>query len=189
MKLRLFIAFPLPTEVIAQLGEIIGQFHSLTRSVRWVKPDNIHLTVRFLGDTEEALVPRLADLLDQTARDFTSSSIVADRIGGFPNLKRPSVIWVGPSGPIEEAASIASAIESGVRELGLGEEKKGFKPHLTLGRVRRGQQIGELAEHLSNHQMKPIKIDLGRLVLFQSTLTPSGPIYKRLAEAHLRTPG
>jgi len=168
---------------------MIEQFRPMTNSVRWVKPTSIHLTVRFLGDTKEQLVPELGGLLSEVASAHPSASVVADRVGGFPNLRRPSVIWVGPGGPVIAVTEIARAVELKVRELGFEEERKSFKPHLTLGRVRRGQQIGDLADELVSFQPESFRIELDRLVLFKSTLTPSGPIYERLAESKLKTAG
>lgn len=189
MKLRLFIAFPLKAEVVRHLGELIEHFRPMTNAVRWVKPSNIHLTARFLGDTDEKLVPELTDLLDKVGADHSATSFLANRVGGFPNLRRPSVIWVGPSEPTDSAANIARTVELQVRRLRFESEKRGFKPHLTLGRVRRGQQIGDLARELENYEQEPVRVDLDRLVLFKSTLTPEGPIYERLHESTLKSGG
>ena len=131
-------------------------------------------------------MPRISDLLTRIVSEHASTSFTADKIGGFTNLKRPRVIWIGPTEPVEQASKIARAVELGVRELRFEKEKRAFKPHLTLGRVRERQSIGRLADRIENYSLNPIVINLDRLVLFKSTLTPSGPIYEKLSEVELK---
>jgi len=183
--IRLFIALPLTPQVEASLDRLMASLKPLSRAVRWVPAKNIHLTARFLGDAEEKLVPRIIKSIDEVAADHTGFDITLDRVGGFPNLSRPRVIWVGSSEPMEPAEKIAHQLELRMRELRFAPEKRGFKAHLTLGRVREGQPLGPLASHLETMTLTPIPLHLDRLVLFKSTLTPQGSIYERLHEAPL----
>ena len=93
--IRLFIAFPLQRGVEEKLGEIIAVLRDKGGRVKWVAPQNIHLTARFLGDTEEPLVERLTALIDDTAAGYDAVGSLIDRLGAFPNLVRPRVIWAG----------------------------------------------------------------------------------------------
>jgi 2'-5' RNA ligase len=106
-------------------------------------------------------------------------------VGGFPNLKKPRVIWVGGSQPIEAAARMAADIDNRMHELRFEKETRPFKAHLTLGRVREGRPIGVLGSFLETFKLTPIPLTMDRLVLFQSTLTPKGSIYERLHEVKL----
>lgn len=190
--IRLFIALPLPGPVEAALDRMIVSFRPLTRAVRWVASKNIHLTARFLGDTDEKLVPKIIQSIDQIASEHPAFDAVLDRVGGFPNLRRPRVIWVGGPEPLEPAAKIARQLELKMRELRFAPENRDFKAHLTLGRVREGQSLGPLGPKLESYELDPIPLHLDRLVLFKSTLTPQGSIYERLHEAPLgseRFPG
>jgi 2'-5' RNA ligase len=183
--LRLFIAIPLGQQAEQHLGSIIGDLRDRGGGVKWVNPKNIHLTVRFLGDTREELVPTIGALLDKVVADLQTVASSIDTLGAFPNLHRPRVIWTGLSGGLEELSKLAGQIELGVRELGFEAETKGFKPHLTLGRVKDHRKLGELGDYLTTCRIKPKALLLDRVVLFKSTLTPQGPIYERLHESKL----
>jgi 2'-5' RNA ligase len=183
--LRLFIALPLPHEVETELGRLLDLLRPIGPEVKWVPAKNIHLTVKFLGDTEEKLVDKITSAIDQVAAAYQPFESVMDRVGGFPNLRRPRVIWVGRTEPTENAARMARDIDLRMRELRFEKEKRGFKAHLTLGRVREGRRIDDLAAYLETFKLQPIPLKLDRLVLFKSTLTPKGAIYDRLHEAML----
>jgi 2'-5' RNA ligase len=184
--LRLFIALPIPEQAKHKLGVIIEECRQHGGSVKWVKPENMHLTVRFLGDCNESIVPALKQLLDQAATDSKTAAAVIDHLGGFPNLRQPRVIWAGIGTDTTELEKMAHQVEMMVRDLRFPEEKKKFNPHLTLGRVRNPPTgLAPLLDYLQNIQMEPIESSLSELVLFKSTLTPRGPIYERLHEAKL----
>lgn len=182
---RLFIALPLPAHVVEALDRLLADLRPRNRDVKWVRAESIHLTVKFLGDTDPRLIGDIGQCIDMTADEYRPIETEFDRIGAFPNLRRPNVIWVGPSEPLPEAAEMANNMNERLAELGLEPEKKQFRPHLTLGRVRRGKRVDDLAAYLESYQLPPIPLRLDRLVLFQSTLTPTGAIYKRLHETDL----
>ncbi|MBU0985114.1 MAG: RNA 2',3'-cyclic phosphodiesterase [candidate division Zixibacteria bacterium] len=182
---RLFIALPLADEVESRLGHIIADLRPDGSSVKWVASNNIHLTVKFLGDTDDRLIPAIIKHLETIASQFQPMSATIDRLGAFPNLRKPRVIWAGSSAPPEMAGRIAEAVDAAVHGLGFERETRKFKPHLTLGRVKQGRSVGHLPEALENYRLTPIPFRLDRLVLFKSTLTPQGALYDRLAECPL----
>ena len=184
-RLRLFIALPLPSEVEQKLGQIVEELRPHGGNVKWAKPGNIHLTVKFLGDTDENLVSKISQAIDGVATRSSAASAVIDTLGGFPNLKRPRVIWAGASEGIESAGKIAREVDLAMRQLRFEKEKRPFKAHLTLGRVRQGRSVDELTGVLQRYRLEPIPLLLDRLTLFKSTLTPTGPIYDILHEAPL----
>ncbi len=183
--MRLFIALPLPKSVEEELGRIITLLKQKGGRVKWVDPKNVHLTVRFLGDTEEHLVDDLSALIDTMAGRFNPVASVIDRLGAFPNLRHPRVIWVGLRENIEILTKIADQVEVAVRELRFKKEPKQFKAHLTLGRVRDSSSLNALTDYLQDFVLEEIPVTFDRLTLFKSTLTPQGPIYDRLHEAML----
>ena len=186
--MRLFIALPLTQPVKERLGQLILLLSEKGGSVKWVAPENIHLTVRFLGDTDDRLVPVISENIDAVASQFQTFETMIDRLGGFPSVGRPRVIWAGIENPPEKLSQLAIQMEHRVRKLRFEPEKKTFRSHLTLGRVRRPEGLDQLVGYLSDHRLEPIPILLDRLCLFKSTLTPSGPIYERLHEARLDKP-
>ncbi|MCK4607124.1 MAG: RNA 2',3'-cyclic phosphodiesterase [candidate division Zixibacteria bacterium] len=183
--MRLFIALPLGPQVEAYLGEIAGLLKQKGGAVKWVDARNIHLTVRFLGDTEEAHVGALKELLDTVAGRHAPVQATIDRLGAFPNLRRPRIFWAGLRDSLDALENLATEVEQGVRRLGFEPEQKRFKPHLTLGRVRKNQGLDSLAAFIESFEFVETPLKLDRLVLFKSTLTPRGPIYDRLHEAML----
>ena len=178
--MRLFIALPLTPEVHTRLGEIITELKGYAEPVRWVLPENAHLTVRFLGDTDPSLLPRLQALVDETARSFPAVEVAVDRLGVFPDLRRPRVIWAGLAEVPAALPALAEQVERRVREFGFPPEKRGFKPHITIGRVKRDRRLSRLPDVIADYRMSPLSFRLDRLVLFQSTLTPQGPLYDAL---------
>ncbi len=181
--MRLFIATPLSETVEQKLAEIISRLKNIGGPVKWVAPDNIHLTIKFLGETDEGLKGQLIDIIDEVALQTKAANFTISRLGGFPNLNRPRVIWAGLEGDKSQLENLASEVDNRVHRLGWDKETRGFKAHLTLGRVKRPQGMPELAEFIKNFKVETIPLKFDRLVLFKSTLTPSGPIYEILHEA------
>jgi len=184
---RLFIALPLSNKVERALGGIIEELSQAGAKVKWVDPHNIHMTVRFLGDTDERLLRDLKKLIDQAASQTNATHVAIDRLGAFPNLKRPRVFWAGlnQDAPLDGIVAMADEIERGVRELGFELENKKFKPHLTLARVKYPDGLDRLCRAVRDYTLTPIDISLDRLVLFKSTLTPRGPVYDKFHESAL----
>jgi len=183
--MRLFIAFPLPIEVKDYLGSVIADLRPHADGIRWVAPKNIHLTTRFLGDTEDAKISKLDHLIDSVAGAHGPVTSSLTQLGAFPNLKRPRVIWAGIGDGVEALVKIARDVELRVRQLRFEPESKAFKSHLTLGRVREGARLDAFAEIMNGYELQSMPLVFDRLVLYKSTLTPQGPIYERLHEAAL----
>lgn len=181
--LRLFIAFELPESVRRELGRAGDELRDCGARVSWVKPANMHLTLRFLGDTESRLVDVLTSGLQTIEGRATTARL--NRLGAFPNLKRPRVVWAGIDGNLEPIFDLSRDVEMMVQRLGFGPDARQFKPHLTIGRIRDPRHSGDLTDAVASCALEPIQFSLDKLILFQSTLTPQGPIYKRLAELSL----
>jgi len=184
--MRLFIAMPLPGEIEEKLAEVIFTLKQTRTKVKWVAPKNIHLTLKFLGDTDEKLVPQISRAIEQTAEKYTAVDCSIDRLGAFPNLRRPRVFWAGLAGKVDTLAKIAGEIDSGMAEIGFEKETRPFKSHLTLGRVKDNFKIDELTEAVEKYNFTPEDIVFNKIVLFKSTLTRQGPIYERLFETGLK---
>jgi 2'-5' RNA ligase len=183
--IRLFIAMPLPGEVERRLEDILRDLRAQSRDVKWVVAKNIHLTIKFLGETEEDLAPGISKALDDIAAKHSAIDSVIDTLGGFPNLKRPRVIWVGSAQPVEAAARIAGDVDLAMQAFNFEKETRPFKAHLTMGRVREGRKTDDLARYIERYRLERMPLRLDRLTLFKSTLTPAGSIYDRLHESLL----
>ncbi len=137
--LRTFIAVRLPEPVLEALGKLAAGVAQdwPPRGVRWVRAEGIHLTLRFLGDTEEEQIAALKLGLDEAVAGFAPFELCFGDMGCFPNVRRPRVIWAGVADAGERLAPLQKAVERMVRAQGWEREQgKAFRPHLTLGRVR-----------------------------------------------------
>ena len=144
-QVRSFIAIPVPDEGIQALQAVIHDFDAeIGRHMRWVRPEGLHLTLKFMGNIPAGMVDRvLADLPTVTAK-FSSFKVGIAGFGAFPNLRQPRVLWAGLDGDLATLASMQLAVDDAVGNLGLPKEQRDFSPHLTLGRVRREVTDGQL---------------------------------------------
>lgn len=181
--MRAFIALPLPQTTLQQLiRTTAGLRPKIKKGVRWVSPDNMHLTLRFLGESDperlEELQEKLQSLMDQPAFELKFTTF-----GVFPTWKTPSVIWLGFE-ENNELKHLQHTIETYTRECGFLAEKKAFHPHLTLARVKRppALSIADQIKHLFKETPAPLipPFQADHVVLFQSILSPQGAQYKAL---------
>lgn len=179
MMLRLFIALHFPETVKKQLGSLIADLRPRGPGIKWVEPRNIHLTLKFLGDTPQEKVPAIAETLGRTAKDFRAFTAGVRGCGGFPNLSRPRVIWVGLA-DAQPAIDMARAIDKDLARLGLEKERRPLSPHLTLGRIHRPGNFSPLAAYMQDLKFDAGEVILNTVALVKSTLTPQGPIYENL---------
>ena len=190
---RLFVALDLPAGAKAALAATMGQLQSvIPAGVRWVNPAGIHLTLKFLGDTEAGLVtPLLAALREAAAGDPPPFPLHLDGLGVFPNYREPRVIYAGISGDLDSLAQAQRRVEQAITRLGFPQEKRPFRPHLTLGRVRDGvapaarRQIGENIARQAAALSPEYAWTAGEIHLIRSHLTPSGAVYTTLGQAPL----
>lgn len=175
--MRAFIAITLPDAVWQRLGETSQALAALAppRAVRWVSPDLLHLTVRFLGDTDVAKLPAIYAALDRVAAAHPVFTMRLDRLGCFPNPRRPRVIWVGLHDEGGQAAVLQQAVDQALIPLGWQPEGKPFQLHLTLGRVK--DEAARLSELPWGEKQEPLLVPVASLHLIESQLRPSGPIY------------
>ena len=186
-KLRLFIAIELPSNIIDGLRNVQEELKDKSNKLSWAKPENIHLTLKFLGDTETGKIDSMVNILEGIAGKSFSFEISVKGVGTFPAAGNPRVIWVG----IEEnkdMLQLYNNIEEGLATLGVEKERRDFKPHLTLGRIKFLNDRAGLKRGLE----KVAGLNLARFAvagfaLFKSTLTPEGAIHTRLKEYTLQT--
>lgn len=186
--IRAFIAAELPESVKKAAADAVAYLGRKGLRLRWVKPENMHLTLKFLGDTDPALVPELAAALGQSVSGAAPIALSAEGLGVFPNPARARVVWMGLSGETARLAALAGGLDSLLSDLGFEPETRPFAAHLTLGRSRDRVDGGLLARAMAQYAQSgraPAAFTLDRLVLFKSDLRPQGPIYTRLAESML----
>lgn len=185
--MRLFVAVPFPAEVKNELGKLIDDWRRERDKVSWVKKENLHLTLKFLGETPleklEPLKKNLGNGLNGPAKFQLSLS----GAGAFPNLNRARVIWIGVTEGKEKLAGLAQKVEEATRPLGFPAENRDFSAHLTVGRVKDGRLSERLSAKVSACTFEAKGIIVSEVILFQSELAPGGSIYTPLQRFELAT--
>jgi len=178
LPVRAFIALDLPKETQTYLDCITILLKQTDYRASWTRPGNFHLTLKFLGDIPESTISKITTRLEEIQFKLPISYSFA-KLGGFPNLKKPKILWFGLDS--ELSIELAKDVDDACHELGFSLEDKAFMPHVTLGRVKEPGEVD--LEKLSTEFPKPSKNGVfERLVLFRSELLPSGPIYSPLWE-------
>ncbi|MDY6990048.1 MAG: RNA 2',3'-cyclic phosphodiesterase [Thermodesulfobacteriota bacterium] len=185
-KIRTFIAISLPDGVLQAIGEAQERLRQSRLDIRWVRKEGIHLTLKFLGDIDRAVVEKLEAAMGRATKGIAPFTLIGKGIGVFPDLRRARVIWTGLSGDVQALMALHRNLESELKGLGFPKEKRSFKGHLTLGRAKGSLDTTRLLEALEGLDgFKTESFVVPSLVLFQSDLRPQGAIYTRLAEAPL----
>ena len=182
MKIRSFLAFELPSEIEAVVTRVSDELKESSLDAKWVKSGNIHLTVVFMGDIEVNEVPEIKEEVGKVCRTYGAFDISLKGLGCFPHTRKPRVIWVGLDGDLERMSLFRDALQERLIPFGVKEEKRKFKPHLTLGRFRKPKRMSpEELELFSRYgDVTSPACSLTELVLFKSELKPGGARYTRL---------
>ncbi|NJD11689.1 MAG: RNA 2',3'-cyclic phosphodiesterase [Gemmatimonadetes bacterium] len=185
--MRLFIAVNLPAAACAEIAAATRPLRNAGLPVRWVDATAYHLTLKFLGEVEEDLARALARVVGEVAARHPAFPLRLRGAGAFPNLRRPSVWWLGIEAS-EALAGLQQDVERGTVPLGFPAEQRPFSPHLTLGRTARDYRRDALAGAESRLQAVAFDrtITVETLDLMRSHLTPRGARYERLLVAPLR---
>jgi 2'-5' RNA ligase len=185
--LRAFIAVEIPLELRQTVCHATSDLQKKIGSlVRWVPMENMHLTLKFLGDISPSNVEMLTQMLHAEADLLSCFDLRFDGLGSFPNLKRPRVLYIGIQAPAT-LKTLQRGIESASRRLGYESEERGFSPHLTIGRVK--QNVTATEQQTIRRALEETKIDslgmarVDSVHLYKSDLKPTGSVYTRLYSA------
>ena len=182
---RTFIALDLPAAIRDQANRLQQLMRQRCPGVRWVKPEQMHLTLKFLGNTRVEQVATILTLLDRITRSIAPFVLDIGGIGAFPTLRNPKVIWAGISAEAR-LVDFHQCIDTELEQLGFPKEKRSFSPHLTLGRVKDGTCRKKLVSCIEQYSTEHIgTATASRVIFFRSDLTPSGPVYSVLGEFSL----
>ena len=180
--IRTFIAIELNEEVRQAIHSTITRYQGLVPAgcVKWVSAKNLHLTLKFLGDTPVDVIPSIQDNLDKLAQSSTGFQFTAAAAGMFPSARKPRVIWIGLDSKTE-LAGLSKRLDDVLEPLKIKREERPFSPHLTIGRVFQGvaeEQLIKLGEIILRNQPGTIgKVLVDHISLVKSELLPAGPVY------------
>ncbi len=184
--MRAFIALKLPTEIIESLRVLQTDLKKLGLKLRWVRPENIHLTLKYLGEITVEDVRAAKHVIREVARRQSTFSLEARGLGAFPTVKKARVLWSGIHGDVGRLNDLWKNLERALGGIGFEPEQHTFRGHITLGRVKGradGKKLALVLSELGSYASPAWAVD--RLILFKSDLKPSGAIYTELASEGL----
>jgi len=189
-QIRSFIAIELPEEVWEGLARLKKELErDEHRFVKWVDPEGIHLTLKFLGNIPSKRVAEITEAIKEAAQGVAPFHLEISGLGAFPSLRQARVFWVGIGGEVDKLSRLQQNIDSALAVLGFAKEERSFVPHLTLARIRQGaspmerRSFGELVG--STIFEDKYRVEVGAISLMRSQLTPAGAIYTRLSAVGL----
>ena len=184
--IRTFIAVELPPPIREALARTQASLKRdlAMRSLRWVNPDSIHITLKFLGDVMPSQMPAIEEALAGVARHHAAFSVAVAGLGAFPNLSRPNVLWVGLEWQIVLLQRLRDDVEAVIAPLGFPTERRPFQPHLTLARIKDAPSadlrvIGDTVRRAEVRRLG--QIDVHEVALMRSDLRREGALYTQLA--------
>jgi 2'-5' RNA ligase len=180
-KVRTFIAVELDHQLLPKVLELQRELLSVGADIKAVEPENIHFTLKFLGEISQSAVDEIMICMNKL--DFSPFPIEVRGVGCFPNMRNPRVIWIGLSMGQDAFSRLSRQLDNCLGGIGFRSEGEKFTPHLTIGRVRSGRNRVPLSKKLGELLNAEVgKMAIGSVKLKKSTLTPRGPIYTTLHE-------
>jgi 2'-5' RNA ligase len=185
VKKRLFIAVDLSEAARRAAADHIVELSERfpDAPVKWERPDKLHLTLKFLGSVEEALVPSITRTMEASVASAVPFLLGLVGTGAFPSAQRPRILWIGVSDVSRKLRDLALTIDQACSQLGFAPESRRFRPHLTLARVRHPQSSSDIGRAHVSASFGPIEFICGQIVLYESQLGQSGSTYSKLHTA------
>jgi len=175
--MRVFVAVSLPDELRGRLGEIQERLRRAQADVSWVKPGNLHITLKFLGEVEPKRLDRIRSALAEVACTVSPFTLSVAGLGTFGG-RIPRVVWVGAREGADALTDLAMGVEAALSRVGFPREKRGFTAHFTLGRVRSPRNVDALLAAIRAEEAEGLgSVMVNQCILMQSELHPSGSTY------------
>lgn len=182
--IRAFITVELNDQIKETIQKFQEHLKPLGCDISWIKPENAHLTLKFLGDVKIKMIPSVTETLANLCRDMHPFDTSLTQAGVFPDLRRPRVVWIGLDDTDGNLARMAESLETALGNIGFKKERRDFQAHITVGRVRTLKSITQLCETIKRFTVPAdIKQPIGEIAFFKSTLTPQGSIYEHLSRS------
>ncbi|MFP4040145.1 MAG: RNA 2',3'-cyclic phosphodiesterase [Desulfosudaceae bacterium] len=182
-NLRTFLAFDLPPEATRRVAEIQRDLAGHGLKMKWVRPENVHLTIKFLGNVPVAELEKVAEAAADIAGRAAPMSLRLKGLGVFPGIKRPNVLWTGLTGDNRSLIEFHDLLEAALAEAGFEKDRRAFKAHLTIARIKSPVDPRLLAEAMEVcGQFPETELPARQLTLYKSELRPSGAVYTVLQQ-------
>lgn len=179
--IRSFIAMPLEADVRRRAVRLIQRLQTPDDAIKWVPTDNLHLTLKFLGDVDNIRIPEICDVVRGVCEPYSPFELIFQGTGGLPKLERPRVLCAGVEDPSHSLVALVGELETALAELGFKPEPRDYRPHLTLGRTRSGSR--RASDDVIERVRKEEHVELGKMQadsvqLIASFLEKTGPRYQ-----------
>jgi len=181
-SIRAFLAVDPPQEVLNEVGRIQNSFKKTVRGdIRWVRPEGIHLTLKFFGYVSETDIANISEVVKNNIVNVKPFMLNIRSVGVFPSINRARVLWLGIDGDIDVLIKLQKSIDTELQKYGFEMENRSFSPHLTIARIKEPKGLIGLAKIMEkSEEYTAGSFSIGGLNLFKSTLTPKGAIYTKL---------
>lgn len=183
MTSRLFIALEIPEEVINRIVELRDEIYGKDSSVRWEKKEKLHITLKFLGDTEEELIPQIVAELEELITECPIFDMTFSKFGLFFRNRKPRILWAGFE-KNDRLHKFVEGINYRLKKFGFDVESRKFKSHVTILRVKGNEDIRKINK-FSERSFPSLDFQCGRITLFKSELKPTGSVYTMIKNFEL----
>lgn len=183
-NIRAFLAIEPPENVLQEITRLQEKLkQEINGRLSWTRPQGQHLTLKFFGDISKEDINNISTAVQKRVVAETKLNLKVEKLGVFPDARRPRVLWCGVTGDVEKLIALQKKLDSDFAALGFPAEDRSFKAHLTLARIKDSRDMTGMSEALKKHN-EFIAGDLiaDKLFLFQSNLSPQGTVYTKLAE-------
>lgn len=187
-SIRTFVAVEIPDAVKQRVEELETRLKKSRADITWVKPRNMHLTLRFLGEIPAARMDAVRDGVREALASFQTFQVSLEHLGAFPNLDRPRVFWIGVKDGEACLKAMQSRIETALCAREFVREERPFSPHLTIGRVRSPRGLRALTHLIRQTAFEASAFPVDRVSIIKSELQPTGPVYTVLEQTALNGP-
>lgn len=176
---RIFVAIDISLEARRRIAAYIETLRDEFRAVRagWDKPEKLHLTLKFLGDTNEKQLAELREIVGEIAGKISKFSLRIAETGVFPNARNARVLWIDAKDEAGILTKINDLLEAGCERIGFEMERRKFVPHLTIGRVREPNRAQDLAKKHLENKFEPVEFEVSEIVIYESKLLQTGSVY------------
>jgi 2'-5' RNA ligase len=177
--IRAFVAIKIDPDAARKIGELHSELDKTLAGIRWVKPENLHLTLKFLGPVADDKITPIAEALERALCRMPRFSVSCRGLGVFPDIRKAKVLWVGLEG--KSLVPLSDTVEAALEPMGFAREKRAFQPHLTIGRWRDPVRSDALRQQLERSERRDFGASkMAEVIFFQSVLKPGGAIYTPL---------
>jgi 2'-5' RNA ligase len=184
--MRTFIAIEISTEVKSAVAAVQNELSRAEADIAWINSEDIHLTLKFLGEIDKQQFTAIQEACVETATRFHPFTLSIRGTGVFPNPRHPRVLWVGLAGETETLEDLQEQLDERMASIGFEPEEKDFRPHLTIGRLKSNRNVKDLLARADAYSLPNLSFEVGEIVLMKSDLSPAGARYSELAKVKMK---